>query len=214
MRLVAWATHIRALGGVHRSGLVLRSRLHGGQQLPVRLIGRLISNARVLALRVVPVKVLSNINSRKAYRVVRTKLHALVLHAPPEPLDKHVAPSYAPTVHRELAASFKHGIGELARSELTALIGVDDFRRAELRKRLLNNLNGVTRFKCGGRLVREHPLAGHIDHSGQIDEAFLHRDEGGVERLDLVGARDGSVAQQVRVDRVSGAGFAGAGLGG
>ena len=63
-------------------------------------------------------------------------------------------------------------------------------------------------FKRRGRLVREHPTAGYIDHRREVNEAFLHRDVGGVERPDLIGARDRCVAQQVRVDRVPRAGFA------
>ena len=70
----------------------------------------------------------------------------------------------------------------------------------------------MTGLKRRGRLVREHAAAGHIDHGGEVNEALLHRDVGGVDRLDLIGARDLDVAQQVRVDRVPRAGFAGAGF--
>ena len=66
----------------------------------------------------------------------------------------------------------------------------------------------MTRFKRRGGLVREYASAGHINDSGEIHEAFLHWDVGGVERPDLIGARDRCVAQQVRVDRVPRAGFA------
>ena len=47
-----------------------------------------------------------------------------------------------------------HRIGELARGELTALIGVDDLGGAEFRKGLFDDLGGVTRFKRRGALVR------------------------------------------------------------
>ena len=133
--------------------------------------------------------------------VVGAQVHALVFNAPPEPLDKHVVTPRTPTVHRELRASFKHRIGELARSELAALISVDDFRCAEFRKGLFDDLDGVTRFKCRGRLVREHPAAGHINHRREIDETLRHRDVGRIQRPDLIGTRDRCVAQQVRVDR-------------
>ena len=143
--------------------------MHGRRQAPVRLIGRLIPDTRVLALGVVPVKVFGNIASGLTHRVKRTKIHALVLNGAPEPLDEDVVTPCTPTVHRERRAPPSHrwhGMGELARSELTTLIGDDDFRGAELGKRLLNDLDGVAGFKRRRGHVRQHPAAGYIDHGG------------------------------------------------
>ena len=67
----------------------------------------------------------------------------------------------------------------------------------------------MTRFKRRGRLVREYASAGYIDHRREVHEAFLHRNVGGVERPDLIATAHRDVAQQVRVDRVPRAGFAG-----
>ena len=54
---------------------------------------------------------------------------------------------HAPTVHAELRASPEHRAGELLSGELAALIGINDLRDTEPRKRLFNNLDRMMRLK-------------------------------------------------------------------
>lgn len=105
-----------------------------------------------------------------------------------------------------------HRVGKLIRLELTALIGVDDFGHAEAGERLLYHLAGMTGLQRDGPLVSEHPAAGYIHHGREVDEPALHRDVGRVQRPDLVGAADGHLAQQVRLDLVVWVALVGAGL--
>ena len=73
-------------------------------------------------------------------------------------------PRYAP----RLAAPAKYGIGELDRSELTALVRVHDLGHTVLGERLLDDFLGVARFQCDRNLVRQHFAAEHVHHCGEV----------------------------------------------
>ena len=63
----------------------------------------------------------------------------------PQAFDEHIVPPCAAPVHGELAAAGEHGLGELLRRELAALIGVDDRGHPKARKGLRDNLLGMAR---------------------------------------------------------------------
>ena len=131
--------------------------------------------ARVPAPGVVPVDVLGNIRLCMAHALISTQVHALVFHASPQPLDKHIISPRAAAIHGKLGPTSEHRLGELLSGELAALIGVDNLRDAEASERLLDDLHRVMRLKRGGRLVGEHTSNGHIHHRREIDKAVRHR---------------------------------------
>ena len=81
-------------------------------------------------VRVVPVKVISNVGARRAYAVAGFEVNAFVLHAAPQALDEDVVAPRAAPIHRQLAAPGEHHLGEFGGRELAALIGVEDLGRA------------------------------------------------------------------------------------
>ena len=84
----------------------------------VELIGRGISKARMWPLDIETLDVLGNVGARSADAVIGLEIHALVLHAAPEPFDEHVVAPGTTPVHAELAALGQHDVSELGRSEL------------------------------------------------------------------------------------------------
>ena len=113
---------------------------------------------------VVPTDVFGNVGPRGADAVVGLEVHALVLHAAPQPFNEDViAPGPTP-VHAQLAALVQHRIGEVSGGELAALVGVHDLWRAPSGEGLLDDLGSMAGLQRGGHLVREHPTAGHVHH--------------------------------------------------
>ena len=142
------------------------------------------------SLGVVPVKVLGDVGPSCCHTVIGHQVHPLVLHAAPQPLDKHVVPPGPLAIHGELTALLENGHGEFFRRELTALIGVDDFWLAELGKRFLNDLPGMARLQRNSDLVGEYPATGNIHHRREIHKPLGHGNVGGIQRPDLVGPHD------------------------
>ena len=175
---------------------------HRRQVGKVELIGRGVIKAQMRPIDIEAFDVLGNVGARSADAVIRLEIHALVFHTAPETLDEHVVTPRATPVHAELAAPGQQNVGELRCSELTALVGVDDLRRAVAQERLLNHLFGMAGLQRDCHLVRQHLAAGHIHHRRQVHEAPFHRNVGRIEGPHLVGAGDGQLAQQVGVDLV------------
>jgi len=60
---------------------------------------------------------------------------------------------------------------------------------------------------CGHRdrhALRQDATCGPIDHGGEVDNAFRHRDVSDVHHPDVMGPRDCQTAQQLRIDFGSG----------
>src|SRR3954454_21183546 len=72
---------------------------------------------------------------------VSLQIDLLVFERAPEPLDEDVVHPSAPSIHRNAHAGRCERAGELARGELAALVGVEDFGLAEPCQRLLQGGN-------------------------------------------------------------------------
>src|ERR1019366_1246640 len=118
--------------------LILCGQRHRWQLGKVVLVGREIGKARVRSSGVVPAQVVGDVGARGAHAVVGLEVHALVLHAAPQPLDEDVVAPGAAPVHAELAALAQYHVGELGCRELAALVGVDDLGRTPADEGLLD----------------------------------------------------------------------------
>ena len=97
-------------------------------------------------LRVVPAKVIANVGSGSADRVIRFEVHPLVLNTAPDTLDKHVVSPSAFAVHAQFATLIKHRCREFCSCELTALVSIDNLGLTEFGKCLLKDFYGTTRL--------------------------------------------------------------------
>jgi hypothetical protein len=79
---------------------------------------------------VVPIDELRDVHFGRTDAVIGPQVHPLVLDRAPQSLHKHVVTPGSLAIHGQTAAPLKHGLGEFLGSELAALIGVDDLRRA------------------------------------------------------------------------------------
>ena len=72
------------------------------------------------------------------HRLVTSEVDLVVFDRPPESFDEDVVEAPALAVHRELHAAGEERLGKFFGGELTALIGVENFRSAVLRERALH----------------------------------------------------------------------------
>ena len=64
---------------------------------------------------------LGDVGACSAHAVVGHQAHPFVLHATPQPLNKHVVPLGTLAIQRELTALLENGHGEFLRRELVTL---------------------------------------------------------------------------------------------
>lgn len=92
---------------------------------------------------------------------------------------------------------------ELLSGELASLVGIDNLRRAMAGQRLLENIDGMASLQSDGEFGRQHLPASPVDHRGEINKAFSHRDVGSIQRPDLVGSFDPHSTQEIGIDLVT-----------
>jgi hypothetical protein len=119
------------------------------------------------AIRVVPSDVLSDILAGLTDRFVGSQIDALVLHGPPDSLDKHVVSPCATTIHRQPCATAQDEVNEFLSGELAALIGVDDVWCAEPVECFLQCLDRMNGLQRDGRPVRQNATAEYVDNRSQ-----------------------------------------------
>jgi len=137
-----------------------------------------------------------------ADRLVGFQVVLLALDAAPYPLDEHVIAPASLAVHRQPDAPAQHGLGERARRELTALIGVHDVRQPVTGERFLQRFDGVHGLQRDGDPVREYLAARPVHYRRQIHESARHRNVRRVECPCLIGPLDLQATQQIRPDFV------------
>ena len=97
------------------------------------------------AIGVIPTEVIRNISARGAHAIIGLEINPFVFHAAPDSLDEDVVAPGTAAIHRQPATFRQHHISEFGGRKLTALIGINDLRRAISDKRLLDDLPGVRR---------------------------------------------------------------------
>src|SRR5512137_1393312 len=91
------------------------------------------------------------------YRTVRSQVHVLIFHAAPQTLHKHVIKPTTPAVHADLNPMSLQYRGKRICRELAALVSVEDLRRAELAKGLLQGRYAERGVQRVGQSPRQHP---------------------------------------------------------
>jgi len=153
---------------------------------------------------IIKVQIAADRSAGLANAVVGLEINLLVFNAAPKPLDEHVVPPGALSVHADGDPVFDHNASECRAGELAALIRVEDIRLAVMSQGILQRLDAERRFHGDRQPPRQNPAAEPIKHDSQIDEAACHRDVRDVHRPYLVRPRDLHPTQQIRMDLAAG----------
>ena len=124
---------------------------------------------------------------------VAVQINLFILHGFPQPFDEHVVAPAAFAIHADLDFVLLKHADEGRAGELTALVGVHDFRRAVLQNGFLQRFDTRIRRQRVGQPPRQNTTCRPIQNSGQIDKAALHRDVRRIHGPDLIRAIDGEV---------------------
>ena len=123
------------------------------QALLVNLPRRAITQALVLALRVVKVQPDANAGLGLGHCRIGIEVDLLVFETAPQPLDEDVVHAPALAIHADRDAMPLQGAGKVVTGKLAALVGIEDFRSAIARERFLERLDA----KIGVERVGEAP---------------------------------------------------------
>lgn len=124
---------------------ILCCSLHCRQQCPVRLIGRVIEQAAVRAIVVLPIDVLGQTSAGCAHAVMGQQAEPFVPDRAPQPFHEYDVTSGPFAIKGQATAMADDGIGELLGGELAALGGINDLRHTVVGNRLLDYLAGMAR---------------------------------------------------------------------
>ena len=118
-------------------------------------------------------------------------------------LDENIVEKTPAPVHRNLDACGFELAGEGGAGELRALIGVEYFRLAVSRQRLVERRDAKARVHRVRQPPRKNRAAGPVDDCHEIEKAVRHRDVGDVRRPHVVGLSNRQAAQQIRINLVA-----------
>ena len=156
---------------------------------------------------IVEVEVTANRSAGLGDCVVGLQINLLVFDRSPKALDEDIITPRSFAVHADGDAGFEKNAGEAGAGELAALIRIENVRPAVTGQSFIQRLDAELRFHGDRQPPSENPAAEPVDDGREIDEAARHRDVRDVHGPDLVGSDDRQVAQEIRVNLVSGAGF-------
>ena len=112
---------------------------------------------RVWSVLIVKLEVFLQAPLRIVHAVVGVQIKLFVFDAAPQSFHEHVVTPAALAVHADLdAVVFQHA-GEVQAGELTALVGVEDFRLAVTVDCLLYRFLAEVRGQGVGQPPRQHP---------------------------------------------------------
>src|SRR6267142_3054611 len=145
-------------------------------------------------------------------RLIVSQIHLLVFYAAPQPLHTHVVQGPTAAIHTDPDASFLQPGRERLTGELDPLVRIKNLW-APLPKRLLQRLDTKRDVHRDRQHPGQHIAAEPIHHRDQIDKPRLEADIGDIRTPDLIDPVYRDVAQQIRVNRVSGRRLAQSGFG-
>src|SRR5665811_697437 len=169
---------------------------------PIDLIRGPVFEPLVVAPQVVEIEVGGKLPAGLGNALISYQVHLLVLDAPPEPFDEDVVHPAAPSVHADPDAVGREQACESLRSELRALVGVEDVRGSVASQGFFERLDAEGGVEGVGESPAEHAPAGPVHDRRKTAEAPRHGQVGDVRAPDLPGVGDVHPPQQVRVDRV------------
>src|SRR6201989_79508 len=135
------------------------------QAFLVDLTRRAITQALMLALRVVKVQPATNASLGFGHSRISVEVDLLVFETAPQPLDEDVVHAPALAVHADRDAIPLQGAGKIVTGELAALVGIEDFRSAIARERFLECLDAKIGVERVGEAPGQHRAADPVhDH--------------------------------------------------
>src|SRR5665647_1727142 len=152
---------------------------------------------------VIKVQISADRCPRHADIVVGMQINLFILDRLPDSLDEDVVAPRALAIHADRDLVGAQHAGECFAGELTALIGVENFRLVMFRQRLLQRLDAEVGLHRDRHAMAEHPPTEPVDDSHEIDKPSCHGDVGNVRRPDLVWTLDLQSAQQIRINLVA-----------
>src|SRR5438270_10608467 len=117
------------------------------QAFLVNLPRRAITQALVLALRVVKFQPAANAGLGFGHCRIGIEVDLLVFETAPQPLNEDVVHAPALAVHADRDAMPLQGAGKIVTGELAALVGIEDFRSAIALERFLERLYAKIRVQ-------------------------------------------------------------------
>src|ERR1700683_1309619 len=119
----------------------LSCRRRDWRRFEVSLVRGASVKARMRALSIVEVEIAAQRRASFRDRVVGFEIYLLVFYGFPEPLDENIVAPGAPAVHADGDPVREQDAGERLAGELTALVGVENFRFAMFADSLLQRLD-------------------------------------------------------------------------
>ena len=133
--------------------------------------------------------------------LVVPKVDILVFDASPQPLHKNIVQGPATAIHADPDAGALQGNGEGHRSELDALVGIEDLRLPLLQSPV-KGLKAEQTVECVGQFPGDDKAGEPVHDCHQIHEPLVHADIGDIRGPNVIGTADLNVTQQVRIDFV------------
>ncbi len=173
---------------------------------PVDLVRREVAQRLVLALLVVELEVIRQPDHQLRQVPIAFEIDVLVLDAPPQAFDEDVVQGPTAPVHADGDAVFLQLSREGVRSELAALVAIENLRGAVGTERLLQAVHAEAAVQRVRDPPRQHLARVPVDHGHQVDETARQTHVGDVGGPDLVRMVDLHAAQQIGIDLVPGMG--------
>lgn len=104
------------------------------------------------------------------------QIYLFVLNAPPEPFHEYVIPPAIFAIHADGEMVLLQKSRKLLASELTALVGVEDFWRTIACNHVLHGFYAEIGRQRIGQPPRQYPATRPVHGRTQVREATHHRD--------------------------------------
>ena len=156
------------------------------------------------ATLIVEHEMLADAGSRIADGVIGVQIDFLVLDRLPKPFDEDIVSPAALAVHADPDVAILEHLSKLGAGELAALVGIEDLGCAEAGKGFLQGVDAEIGAHADRHAPGEYPPARPVHDCCEIDEPTGHGHVGDIHRPHMIGAFDGQLPEQVRIDRVSG----------
>ena len=125
------------------------------------------------------------------------KVDILVFDASPQPLHEDVVQGPATAIHADTDAGALQGNGEGHRSELDALIGIEDFRLPLLQSPV-KGLEAEQTVEGVGQFPGDDVAGEPVHDRDQIHEPLVHADIGDIRRPNVIWTADLHATEQVQ----------------
>ena len=138
------------------------------------------------------------------HAVVGVQVELLVYQAETQQLEEQVVKIRDIAVYADRDLILDEQDGEVCKSELAALIGVEDLRYNMPGQSILQRLDTERGLHSDGEKKRQQEQRERVEQGGEIDKTFRDRDIGDVHSAQLVRQQDLHAAQQIGIELCKG----------